>query len=71
MTTIDQMNPELAGLGRYEYGWADTDIAGASAQRGLNEVVVRDISAKKNEPEWMLERRLKGLKLFERKPLPK
>ncbi len=71
MTTIDQMNPELAGLGRYEYGWADSDEAGASAQRGLNEAVVRGISDKKNEPEWMLERRLKGLKLFERKPMPK
>jgi Fe-S cluster assembly protein SufB len=71
MTTIDQMNPELAGLGRYEYGWADSDVAGESAQRGLNEAVVRDISGKKNEPDWMLELRLKGLKLFGRKPLPK
>jgi Fe-S cluster assembly protein SufB len=31
---------------------------------------VRDISAKKNEPEWMLDLRLKGLRLFGRKPLP-
>jgi Fe-S cluster assembly protein SufB len=60
----------LADLGRYQFGWADPDIAGASAQRGLSEAVVRDISAKKGEPEWMLERRLKGLRLFERKPLP-
>src|SRR5262245_33522529 len=60
----------LARLGRYEYGWADTDTAGASARRGLNEEVVRDISAKKNEPEWMLDPRLKGLRLFARKPLP-
>ena len=41
---------QLAALGRYEYGWADSDAAGAAAQRGLNEAVVRDISAKKNEP---------------------
>ena len=60
----------LASLGNYEYGWADADTAGASARRGLDEDVVRDISAKKNEPEWMLEQRLKGLKLFERKPMP-
>ena len=39
-------------------------------QRGLNETVVRDISARKNEPEWMLDLRLKGLKLFGRKPMP-
>jgi Fe-S cluster assembly protein SufB len=66
LSTHDQ----LAGLGRYEYGWADSDTAGASARRGLNEDVVRDISAKKNEPEWMLERRMKGLRLFGRKPMP-
>ncbi|HEX2264602.1 MAG TPA: Fe-S cluster assembly protein SufB, partial [Pseudonocardiaceae bacterium] len=60
----------LSSLGRYEYGWADSDVAGASAQRGLSEAVVRDISAKKNEPEWMLETRLKALRLFRRKPMP-
>src|SRR6185295_19284887 len=60
----------LAALGRYEYGWADADVAGAAAQRGLNEAVVRDISAKKNEPQWMLDLRLKGLRLFHRKPMP-
>jgi Fe-S cluster assembly protein SufB len=70
MTSIEQRNPELEGLGRYQYGWADSDVAGASAQRGLNEAVVRDISARKNEPEWMLDLRLKGLRLFDRKPLP-
>ncbi|MBV8931043.1 MAG: Fe-S cluster assembly protein SufB, partial [Kutzneria sp.] len=60
----------LAALGAYEYGWADSDVAGASARRGLNAEVVKDISAKKGEPEWMLEHRLKGLRLFERKPMP-
>src|SRR3712207_9157637 len=60
----------LAALGKYEYGWADADIAGASAQRGLSEAVVRDISSKKSEPQWMLDLRLKGLKLFGRKPMP-
>ncbi|MFI7597881.1 Fe-S cluster assembly protein SufB [Actinoplanes sp. NPDC049681] len=60
----------LAALGKYEYGWADADVAGAAAQRGLSEAVVRDISAKKNEPQWMLDLRLKGLRLFDRKPMP-
>ncbi|GIF12031.1 Fe-S cluster assembly protein SufB [Actinoplanes teichomyceticus] len=60
----------LAALGKYEYGWADADIAGAAATRGLSEAVVRDISAKKNEPQWMLDLRLKGLRLFDRKPMP-
>src|SRR5690349_9002802 len=75
MTTAAERTPltqeeTLATLGRYEFGWSDSDVAGASAQRGLSEAVVRDISGKKNEPEWMLESRLKGLKLFERKPMP-
>src|SRR3546814_20795617 len=59
----------LKGIGRYEFGWADSDDAGATAQRGLNDAVVRDISAKKGEPQWMLDLRLKGLKLFDRKQM--
>jgi Fe-S cluster assembly protein SufB len=70
MTSIEQLNPELEGIGRYEYGWSDSDLAGATAQRGLNESVVRSISALKSEPQWMLDLRLKGLKLFGRKPMP-
>ena len=62
--------PELNGLGVYEFGWHDEDAAGATAQRGLNEAVVRGISSLKGEPEWMLKNRLKGLQLFERKPMP-
>jgi Fe-S cluster assembly protein SufB len=70
MTSIEELNPGLRGLGSYEYGWADSDAAGSSARRGLSETVVRDISARKNEPAWMLDLRLKGLKLFHRKPMP-
>ena len=68
--TTEISHPELEGLGRYEYGWADSDAAGAVAKRGLSEAVVRDISEKKNEPEWMLKLRLKGLRLFDKKPMP-
>ncbi|WP_067564647.1 Fe-S cluster assembly protein SufB [Nocardia acidivorans] len=60
----------IASIGTYGYGWADTDVAGASAKRGLSEEVVRDISAKKSEPEWMLDFRLKALRIFEKKPMP-
>ncbi|MBU6213034.1 MAG: Fe-S cluster assembly protein SufB [Actinomycetales bacterium] len=66
MTTAE----ELAVADKYEFGWADSDKAGANARRGLNEDVVREISALKGEPEWMLETRLKGLRLFDRKPMP-
>ncbi len=60
----------IESLGKYAFGWADSDVAGASARRGLNEDVVTDISGKKSEPEWMREARLKALKLFEKKPMP-
>lgn len=55
---------------QYEYGWKDSDDAGQAAKKGLNEEVVRYISQAKNEPEWMLDIRLKALKTFERKPIP-
>ena len=61
---------ELDSLGVYEFGWSDSDAAGTSAKRGIGEDVVRDISEKKSEPDWMLETRLKGYNFFERKPMP-
>ncbi|MDQ6928827.1 MAG: Fe-S cluster assembly protein SufB [Actinomycetota bacterium] len=74
MTTAPErilsQDEQIDALGRYAFGWADTDAAGASARRGLNPEVVADISAKKNEPAWMLERRLKALEIFDRKPMP-
>ncbi|NYG08406.1 Fe-S cluster assembly protein SufB [Phycicoccus badiiscoriae] len=69
-TNIEERNPGLKDLGRYEYGWADSDTAGATAKRGLNEDVVRDISGRKGEPQWMLDLRLKSLRLFGKKPMP-
>src|SRR5688500_19302691 len=69
-TTPLTQDEQIDQLGRYKYGWADVDTAGASARRGINEEVVTDISRRKGEPEWMLERRLKALKIFGRKPMP-
>ncbi len=60
----------LDALGKYKFGWHDADAAGATAQRGINPAVVANISALKDEPQWMLDLRLKGLKMFERKPMP-
>ena len=67
MTTT---RPELEGLGTYKFGWSDPSAYADGAKRGLTEDVVRDISSKKSEPEWMLKLRLKGLRLFEQKPMP-
>jgi len=48
----------------YEYGFV-TDIEQESLPPGLNEDTVRFISAKKNEPDWLLEWRLKALRRFQ------
>ena len=69
-SSIEELNPGLKDVGNYEFGWHDADLAGATAQRGLNEGVVRGISGLKSEPQWMLDLRLKGLKLFGKKPMP-
>lgn len=47
----------------YKYGWT-TDIESDKAPKGLNEDIIRFISAKKNEPEWLLEWRLKAFKVW-------
>jgi Fe-S cluster assembly protein SufB len=50
---------ELLVTKEYQYGF-ETDIAADTLPPGLNEDVVRAISARKNEPEWLLEWRLKA-----------
>ena len=49
--------------GDYKYGFV-TDIETEVIPVGLNEDVVRLISAKKNEPEWLLEYRLKAFRYW-------
>ncbi|MGB1155613.1 MAG: Fe-S cluster assembly protein SufB [Alphaproteobacteria bacterium] len=48
---------------KYKYGFV-TDIETESAPKGLSEDIVRFISAKKNEPEWLLEWRLKAYRFW-------
>jgi Fe-S cluster assembly protein SufB len=58
-------------LDEYKYGFIDEEKHVFRTQPGLNEEVVRQISAQKGEPEWMLEFRLKALQIYESKPMPK
>ena len=59
-TFLDQM-------GDYQYGFSDPDGSVFKTKQGLNEEVVRQISAMKEEPEWMLAFRLKVVKTFSTK----
>lgn len=54
----------------YEFGFT-TDIEMEMAPVGLNEDTIRFISAKKEEPQWMLEWRLKGFQAFKKMQFPK
>ncbi|WP_179407782.1 Fe-S cluster assembly protein SufB [Novosphingobium marinum] len=53
-----------ARAAEYEHGWS-ADIEQEFAPKGLSEDTVRFISAKKQEPEWMLEWRLKAFRLWQ------
>jgi len=65
--TRDTVNA-LAGQ-KYQYGF-ETDIAMEEFPKGLNEEIVRLISAKKNEPEWMLAWRLKAYAMWRKMEEP-
>jgi Fe-S cluster assembly protein SufB len=60
----------LEGLGKYKYGFQDPDVTVFKTRKGLDDDVVRQISAMKEEPQWMLDFRLKGLEHFQERPMP-
>jgi Fe-S cluster assembly protein SufB len=53
-----------------KYGFRTEENYLFKAAKGLNEQVVRELSAMKGEPEWMLRRRLQALEIFNKKPVP-
>lgn len=66
--TVEQV--QSLEMDKYKYGFV-TDIESEKAPKGLSEDTVRFISAKKNEPEWLLEWRLKAYRLWLTMPEPK
>ena len=48
----------------YEYGFHDEDVSVYKTEKGLNEETVHMISKIKNEPEWMLDSKIKGVSFF-------
>ena len=57
--TVETIN----SLSDYKYGWS-TDIETDTVPKGLNEDIIKLISSKKNEPQWMLDWRLKAYKIW-------
>jgi Fe-S cluster assembly protein SufB len=68
METHEQIIQDITTQ-EYEFGFV-TDIEMERAPNGLNEDTIRFISQKKNEPEWMLNWRLKGYEAFLRQDMP-
>ena len=69
MTTTAEVAELTAERAEYKHGWT-TDIEQEFAEPGLNEDVVRFISAKKNEPQWMLDWRLRAFRHFQKMTEP-
>lgn len=69
MSKDNQLLEELTSK-EYEHGW-NVSMETDSAPKGLDEDTVRFISARKNEPEWMLEWRLKAFRLWSKMVEPK
>jgi Fe-S cluster assembly protein SufB len=63
MPAVPETVKAVQALGDYKYGFV-TDIDAEVAPKGLNEDIVRFISAKKNEPEWLLAWRLKAYRAW-------
>ena len=63
MTTTD------LDLGKYKLGWSDEEDYVFKPKKGLNESIVREMSAMKKEPEWMRDFRLRALQRFEKRPM--
>src|SRR5713226_8567370 len=55
----------------YKYGFSDPEQYSFKSRRGLDPEIVKQISAFKKEPEWMLQFRLRALDIFRKKPMPK
>ena len=64
------MAKQMPEIGEYEYGFRDKDVSIFRTERGLTPEIVKEISRMKDEPQWMLDFRLKSLDIFYSKPMP-
>ncbi|MDS9472759.1 Fe-S cluster assembly protein SufB [Sporosarcina pasteurii] len=64
------MAKKMPEIGEYKYGFHDEDVSVFRSERGLTREIVEEISSMKEEPQWMLDYRLKSLELFYEMPMP-
>ncbi|MCR5300025.1 MAG: Fe-S cluster assembly protein SufB, partial [Erysipelotrichaceae bacterium] len=70
MTVKEENQKIIDSQENYRYGFRDEDVSVFSTGKGLSEEIVREISAQKGEPEWMLEYRLQAYRKFLEMPTP-
>src|SRR6187399_2886098 len=68
-TVLENTNDSIGEINKYDFHTDSAPIF--KARKGIDEEIVRQISAMKNEPEWMLNFRLQALEMFFAKPMPK
>lgn len=64
------MAKKMPEIGEYKYGFHDKDVSIFRSERGLTKEIVEEISRMKEEPQWMLDFRLKSLEHFYNMPMP-
>jgi Fe-S cluster assembly protein SufB len=69
-TELTPQETEATAIGDYKFGFHDDMVPFFRTQRGLNEEIVREISAYKSEPEWMTDFRVKAYRHFVERELP-
>jgi Fe-S cluster assembly protein SufB len=65
-----QQKTQIDDINRKIYDIKDEDTNNYKTDKGLTSDIVKEISRQKNEPEWMLNHRLKSLEIYNKTPLP-
>ncbi len=69
MSTDIASNESVGEINKYDFRTESKAVF--KARKGVDAEIVNQISEMKNEPEWMRDYRLKGLEIFQSKPMPK
>src|SRR5215203_4908764 len=70
MADITTVQKSTEASDEYRFGFSMPENYTFKSRKGLDENVVREISALKNEPAWMTNFRVRALKIFNSKPMP-
>jgi len=71
MAIPNKTRKSISTLDNYTFGFRTNTKGIYTSPKGLNKEIVTEISKRKNEPEWMLNIRLKAFEIFQTKPMPK